>query len=404
MSSNGKQATDVVIVSGARLPQGKFLGALKPFSAVQLGSMAVRAAVERSGLPPESISEVIIGQVVAAGSGQAVPRQIWVGAGLPDTVGGTAVNKACGSSLKAVMLAANGIKAGDGLAYVAGGTESMSNAPYLDMAARSGARYGHVELKDSLQHDGLYCSMTDKLMGNAAEFIADQLEISREEMDEFALSSHQKAFAATEAGKFKAEIVPVALQDKRGTTLMERDEPIRPETTLEALAKLKPAFDPNGRVTAGNAPGLNDGAAAVVVTRRDFAERHGVQPLARIVGYGQAALDPRWIFYAPVKAIPIALQRANWRMADVDLFEINEAFAAQVLADVRGLAREGYELPMEKLNVHGGAIALGHPIGASGARVLITLIHALKDRGLKRGIAALCLGGGEAVAMAVEVE
>ncbi|PJF34410.1 MAG: acetyl-CoA C-acyltransferase, partial [Candidatus Thermofonsia Clade 1 bacterium] len=199
-------------------------------------------------------------------------------------------------------------------------------------------------------------------------------------------------------------IVPVALQDKRGTTLMERDEPIRPETTLEALAKLKPAFDPNGRVTAGNAPGLNDGAAAVVVTRRDFAERHGVQPLARIVGYGQAALDPRWIFYAPVKAIPIALQRANWRMADVDLFEINEAFAAQVLADVRGLAREGYELPMEKLNVHGGAIALGHPIGASGARVLITLIHALKDRGLKRGIAALCLGGGEAVAMAVEVE
>jgi acetyl-CoA C-acetyltransferase len=404
MTTDGKHATDVVIVSGARLPQGKFLGALKPFSAVQLGSMAVRAAVERSGLPPESIDEVIIGQVVAAGSGQAVPRQVWLGAGFPDTVGGTAVNKACGSSLKAVMLAANAIKAGDGVAYVAGGTESMSNAPYLDMAARSGARYGHVELKDSLQLDGLFCSMTDQLMGNAAEFIADQLEISREEMDEFALSSHQKAAAAAEAGKFEAEIVPVAVQDKKGAFVLDRDEPIRPETTLEALAKLKPAFDPNGRVTAGNAPGLNDGAAAVVVTRRDFAEQHGVQPLARIVAYGQAALDPRWIFYAPVKAIPIALQRAGWQMADVDLFEINEAFAAQVLADVRGLAREGYELPMHKLNVNGGAIALGHPIGASGARVLVTLIHALKDRGLQRGIAALCLGGGEAVAMAIALE
>jgi acetyl-CoA C-acetyltransferase len=404
MTTDGKHATDVVIVSGARLPQGKFLGALKPFSAVQLGSMAVRAAVERSGLPPESIDEVIIGQVVAAGSGQAVPRQIWLGAGFPDKVCGTAVNKACGSSLKAVMLAANAIKAGDGVAYVAGGTESMSNAPYLDMAARSGARYGHVELKDSLQLDGLFCSMTDQLMGNAAEFIADQLEISREEMDEFALSSHQKAAAAAEAGKFEAEIVPVAVQDKKGAFVLDRDEPIRPETTLEALAKLKPAFDPNGRVTAGNAPGLNDGAAAVVVTRRDFAEQHGVQPLARIVAYGQAALDPRWIFYAPVKAIPIALQRAGWQMADVDLFEINEAFAAQVLADVRGLAREGYELPLHKLNVNGGAIALGHPIGASGARVLVTLIHALKDRGLQRGIAALCLGGGEAVAMAIALE
>ncbi|MFN7209139.1 MAG: thiolase family protein [Aggregatilineales bacterium] len=404
MTTNGKQASDVVILSGARLPQGKFLGALKPFSAVQLGSMAVRAAVERSGLPPESISEVIIGQVVAAGCGQAVPRQIWIGAGFPTSVGGIAVNKACGSSLKAVMLAANGIKAGDGVAYVAGGVESMSNAPYLDMTARSGARYGHVELKDSLQHDGLFCSITDQLMGNAAEFIADQLEVSREEMDEFALSSHQKAAAATEAGKFKAEIVPVTLQDKKGALTLDRDEPIRPDTTMEALAKLKPAFDPNGRVTAGNAPGLNDGASAVVVARRDFAERHGAQPLARVVGYGQAALDPRWLFYAPVKAIPTALERAGWRMADVDLFEINEAFAAQVLADLRGLAREGYELPMDKLNVNGGAIALGHPVGASGARVLITLIYALKDRGLKRGVAALCLGGGEAVAMAVEVE
>ncbi len=404
MATNGKHATDVVIVGGARLPQGKFLGALKPFSAVQLGSMAVSAAIQRSGLPAESISEVIFGQVVPAGSGQAVPRQIWVGAGLPERVSGTAVNKACGSSLKAVMLAASAIKADDGSAYVAGGTESMSNAPYLDMAARSGARYGHVELKDSLQFDGLFCSMTNQIMGSAAEFIANQLEVSREEMDEFALSSHQKAAAATEAGKFKHEIAPITLKDKKGDLIMDRDEPIRADTTLEGLAKLKPAFDPNGRVTAGNAPGLNDGAAALVVARRDFADQHGAQPLARIVGYGQAALDPRWIFYAPVKAIPIALQRAGWQMAEVDLFEINEAFAAQVLADVRGLAREGYELPMHKLNVNGGAIALGHPIGASGARVLLTLIYALKDRGLKRGVAALCLGGGEAVAMAVEVE
>jgi acetyl-CoA C-acetyltransferase len=404
MTTNGKHATDIVIVGGARLPQGKFLGALKPFSAVQLGSLAVSAAVQRSGLPAESISEVIFGQVVPAGSGQAVPRQIWIGAGLPNSVSGTAVNKACGSSLKAVMLAASAIKAGDGSAYVAGGSESMSNAPYLDMAARSGARYGHVELKDSLQFDGLFCSMTDQIMGSAAEFIANQLEVSRDEMDEFALSSHQKAAAATEAGKFKQEMVTITLKDKKGDLIMDRDEPIRADTTLDGLAKLKPAFDPNGRVTAGNAPGLNDGAAAVVVARRDFADQHGAQPLARIVGYGQAALDPRWIFYAPVKAIPIALQRAGWQMADVDLFEINEAFAAQVLADVRGLAREGYKLPMHKLNVNGGAIALGHPIGASGARVLLTLIYALKDRGLKRGVAALCLGGGEAVAMAVEVE
>lgn len=404
MTINNQHPDDLVIVAAARTPQGKFAGALKPFSAVQLGIEATKAAFARTSLPPESISEVILGQVVAAGSGQAVPRQVWIGAGYSDKVGGVAINKACGSGMKAVMLAANGLKAGDGDAYLAGGIESMSNAPYLDFQARYGARYGSFELKDSIQHDGLWCAMQNWLMGNAAEFIGRELKVTRAEMDEFALSSHQKAAAATENGKFKDEIIPLTVKDKKGDLLIDRDEPIRPETTLEALSKLKPAFEESGSVTAGNAPGLNDGAAMIIVTTRAFAEKHGAQPLAKIVSYGQAAVAPAWLFYAPVKAIPVALARANWKMEDVDLFEINEAFAAQVLADVRGLAREGYELPMNKLNVNGGAIALGHPIGASGARIIVTLIHALKDRGLQRGVASLCLGGAEAVAMAIEVE
>jgi len=402
--TNGKHPDDVVIVGAARTPQGKFLGQLQSLKAVQLGTIAVKAAVERSGIEPGDVDEVILGQVVPAGSGQAVPRQVWLGAGYPDKVGGLAINKACGSGLKAIMLSSSAIRAGDGKAYVAGGMESMSNAPYLDMTARTGARYGNVELKDSLLHDGLWCSLQNWMMGNAAEFIANQMEVTREEMDEFALHSHQKAAAATDAGKFKAEIAPVVIKGKKGDTVIEQDEPIRRDTSLQALASLKPAFETSGRVTAGNAPGLNDGAAAVVLTRRDYAEQHGLTPLAKIVGYGQAAVHPQWLFYAPVKAIPVALDRAGWSMDEVDLFEINEAFAAQVLADVRGLEREGRILPMDKLNVNGGAVALGHPVGASGARVLITLIYALKDRGLKRGIASLCLGGAEAVAMAIEVE
>ncbi|MHB8752780.1 MAG: thiolase family protein, partial [Aggregatilineales bacterium] len=299
--------------------------------------------------------------------------------------------------------ATNAIRAGDGSAFVAGGVESMSNAPYLDFAARTGARYGHTQLKDALLTDGLWCSLENWAMGDAAEFIADQFEVTREEMDEFALESHRKAAAATDSGAFKAEIAPVTLNGKRVTTI-ETDEPIRRNTTLEALAGLKPAFQPQGRVTAGNAPGLNDGAAATVVTTRAYAESHNLHPMARIVAYGQAAVAPKWLFYAPVKAIPIALERSGWTMADVDLFEINEAFAAQVLADLAGLAREGYKLPREKLNVNGGAIALGHPVGASGARVVVTLIHALQARGLKRGVATLCLGGAEAVALALEIE
>lgn len=403
-NGHGKHADDIVILGAARTPQGKFAGQLQPLSAVQLGITAVKAAVERSGIDPADVHEAILGQVVPAGSGQAVPRQVWIGAGYPDKVGGLAINKACGSGLKAIMLASSAIRADDGDLFVAGGMESMSNAPYLDLTARYGARYGHAELRDSLLHDGLWCSLQHWGMGNAAEFIANQFEVEREEMDEFAYQSHQKAAAATDAGKFKAEIVPVTVKTKKGDVVIDQDEPIRRDTTMEALAALKPAFEENGRVTAGNAPGLNDGAAAVVLARRDYAEKHGLTPLARVVAYGQAAVHPQWLFYAPVKAIPIALERAQWSMEDVDLFEINEAFAAQVLADIRALEREGYHLPMEKLNVHGGAIALGHPVGASGARVLITLLHALKDQGLKRGVASLCLGGAEAVAAAVEVE
>lgn len=404
MATNNKHAREAVILGGARTPMGKFLGALSSLSAAELGKVAVRAAVERSGINGDDVQEVIIGNVVSAGVGQALPRQISIGAGLPDHVGGVAVNKVCGSGLKAVMIAASSVRAEDGDLYVAGGTESMSRAPYLNMNLRTGHKYGSVELKDSLMSEGLWCTFCDWAMGNAADFIGRQLEVSREEMDEFAFRSHQLAAAATDAGKFKDEIVPITIKGRKGDTVIDTDESIRRDTSLEALAKLAPAFEEGGRVTAGNAPGLNDGAAAVVVSSREYAEKHGHTPIARIVAYGHAAVEPSWIFYAPVKAVPVALQRAGWTVDDVDLFEFNEAFAAQVLADAKGLQREGYPIPMDKVNVHGGAIALGHPLGASGARVLVTLIHALKDRGLKRGLAALCLGGAEAVAMAVELE
>jgi acetyl-CoA C-acetyltransferase len=399
-----KQANDVVILGSARTPQGKFLGALSSLTAAELGKIAFREAVQRSGINPADVREVFVGNVVSAGVGQALPRQISIGAGVPDSVGGVAINKVCGSGLKSVMFAASSIKAGDGDLYLAGGAESMSRAPYLNDSQRTGSKYGHVQLRDSLQSDGLWCSICDWGMGNAAEFIGRQLEITREEMDEFAYRSHKLAGEATDTGRFKREIVPVKIASRKGETVIDQDEPIRRDTSIEALATLKPAFESDGQVTAGNAPGMNDGAAAVVVSSRAYAEQHGHPPVARIVGYGHAAVDPSWIFYAPVKAIPVALERAGWSVDDVDLFEINEAFAAQVLADLRGLERDGHHVPMDKVNVNGGAIALGHPLGASGARVLVTLIHALQDRGLKRGLAALCLGGGEAVAMAVELD
>ncbi len=399
-----KPQQDVVILSAARTPQGRFLGALASQSAADLGKVAVGAALARSGINAENVNEVVLGNVVSAGTGQALPRQISIGTGMPSSVGGFTVNKVCGSGLKAVMLAASSIKAGDGDLYIAGGVESMSNAPFLNTNMRGGFKYGNVEMRDALLSDGLWCSIEDWAMGDAAEFIADELDITREEMDKFSYHSHRKAATATECGDFATEIAPVTIKTRKGENTITTDEAIRPETTVEVLAKLRPAFKKDGKVTAGNAPGLNDGAAALTVSSRAYAEKNGHTPLARVVGYGHAAVDPAWIFYAPVKAIPIALERAGWTVDDVDLFEINEAFSSQVLADMKGLAKDGYHIPMEKINVNGGAIALGHPLGASGARVLVTLIHALQRRNLKRGLAALCLGGGEAVALAVELE
>jgi acetyl-CoA C-acetyltransferase len=412
MSTNGNYQ-EVVILAGARTPTGKFNGGLSGFTAPELGAWAVQAAVARSRIDPASVYEVIMGQVVPAGTGQAAARQAALGGGLPDTVGATAVNKACGSALKAVMLAANAIAAGEANVFVAGGMESMSNAPYLLPKARQGLRYGHAELQDALLHDGLWCAFQDWAMGNAADFIARQFEVSREEMDEFALRSHQKAAEATIHGRFRDEITPVEIKSRKGTVLIEHDEPIRArfangsfelDTSLPQLAALPPAFAPDGQVTAGNAPGLNDGASAVVVTSRAEAERQGVRPLARIVGYTHAAVHPQWIFSAPAKAIPRLLANIGWPLDTVDLIELNEAFAAQVLANGVDMSRQGLPWNWEKVNVNGGAVALGHAIGSSGTRVLITLLYALQQRGLKRGIASLCLGGGEAVALAVEME
>jgi acetyl-CoA C-acetyltransferase len=393
-----------VILSAARTPSGRFQGSLSGIPAPKLGSIVVKAAVERAGIPELSdIDEVLMGNVVSAGLGQAPARQAAIFAGLPDTVGATTINKVCGSGLKTVMLAAQAIKADDGNLFVSGGMENMSRAPYL-VDGRTGAlRYGHAQLTDALLLDGLWDPFEDWGMGNAAEFIADEFEVTREAMDNFAYNSHMKAIAAIDNGKFKDEITPVEIPGRKGmVTIFETDETPRRDTSIESLAKLKPAFVKDGKVTAGNAPGLNDGAAAVIVASRKKAEDVGSKPIARIVGYAQAAAEPKYLFYAPVKAIPQLLEKVGWTLADVDLIELNEAFAAQVLADGYALADLGWD--WDKVNVNGGAIALGHPIGASGARVLVTLIYALKDRGLKRGIAALCLGGAEAVAMAIEIE
>lgn len=401
MSTNPNEA---VILSAVRTPSGRFQGSLSILPAPRLGAIAVKAAVERAGIPdPAQIDEVILGNVVSAGEGQAPARQAAIFAGLPASVGATTINKVCGSGLKSVMLAAQAIKAGDGHLYVSGGMESMSRAPFLVDGRTGGLRYGHSQLTDALLLDGLWDPFENWGMGNSAEFIAEEYEVSRQAMDEFAMLSHQKAISAIDLGKFKAEITPVELTGKKGdVTLFDTDETPRRDTTLEALGKLKPAFVKDGKVTAGNAPGLNDGAAAVVVASRAKASQMGCKPLARIVGYAQAAVEPKYLFIAPAHAIPRLLEKVGWHLADVDLIELNEAFAAQVLADGYALASQGWD--WDKVNVHGGAIALGHPIGASGARVLTTLIYALKDRGLKRGIASLCLGGAEAVAMAIEVE
>jgi acetyl-CoA C-acetyltransferase len=395
---------DPIILSAGRTASGRFQGSLSGFPAPELGAMVVKAAVERAGITDSAeIDEVLMGNVVSAGLGQNPARQAAIFGGLPESVGATTINKVCGSGLKTAMLAAQSVRVGDGELFVAGGMESMSRAPYLVDGRTGNVRFGHTQLTDALLRDGLWDPFEDWSMGKAAEFIAEEYEVTRQAMDEFALASHKKAIAAIDEGRFNDEIVPVEIRGRKGQiTIFDTDETPRRDTSLELLAKLKPAFQENGKVTAGNAPGLNDGAAAVVVASRSKAEELGAKPLARIVGYSQAAVAPKYLFDAPSHAIPRLLEKTGWKLQDVDLIELNEAFAAQALANGYALMDLGWN--WEKVNVNGGAIALGHPIGASGARVLTTLLYALRDRGLSRGIASLCLGGAEAVAMAIEVE
>ncbi len=398
--SNERKA---VILSAARTPIGKFQGGLSAIPAVKLGAAAVQAAVERAGVDPKEIEEVLMGQVVQAGSGQASARQAAIFAGLPASVGASTINKVCGSGLKAVMFAAQAICARDADLIVAGGMESMSRAPYLVNGRLGEMKFGHRQLVDSLLHDGLWDPFENWGMGMAAEFIADEYKISREAMDDFALRSHQKATAAQEAGKFKAEIAPIQITGRKGeVTILETDEGPRKEISLESLAQLKPAFKTDGKVTPGNSSSMNDGAAAVLVASCAYAEKNNLPPIAYVIDYAQFSTESKYLFAAPIQSISKLLKKIGWTFADVDLIEINEAFAAQVLADGYAFADQGWD--WGKVNVNGGAIALGHPLGASGTRVLTTLIYALKDRGLKRGITSLCLGGGEAVAMAIETE
>jgi len=394
---------EAVILSAARTPIGKFQGALSNIPAPKLGSIAIEEAVKRAGIDPAELDEVFMGNVVAAGLGQAPARQSGIFGGVPATVSATTLNKVCGSGLKAAMLSAQAIRAGDGDLFIAGGFESMSRAPYLVSGRMGELKFGNTQMTDSLLNDGLWDPFENWGMGNSAEFIADEYEVTREAMDKLSFESHQKAVAAQESGKFKDEIVPVEVPGRKGqVTVVEQDEGPRKETTLEALSKLKPVFKSDGRVTAGNSSQMSDGGAAVVVASRAYAEKKNLKPIAKIVGYAQAAVEPKYLFAAPAHALPKLLKKVGWTLKDVDLIELNEAFAAQVLADGYALADQGWD--WGKVNVNGGAIALGHPLGASGTRVLTTLIYALKNRGLKRGIASLCLGGGEAVAMAVEME
>jgi acetyl-CoA C-acetyltransferase len=391
---------DPVLVSAVRTPTGRFLGGLASLRATELGARAIRAAIERAGdFPVSEIDEVIMGNVVSAGEGQAPARQAGIGGGVPVDIPAVTVNKVCGSGLKAVMLASQAIKAGDGNLYIAGGMESMSNAPYLLPKGRTGYRMGNGEIIDAVVNDGLWCAFEHIHMGEEAEIIADKFDISREAQDRLAYESHMKAQAATEAGRFADEIVPIEIADKKGSVTVDRDEPIRPDTTLEALGKLGPAFrKQGGTVTAGNAPGLSDGASATVVASEAYARAHDLPILARITGYAAAAIEPKYIFACPPRAVHRLLERTGQKMSDFDLIEVNEAFAAQVLANGKEL-----EWDWARVNPNGGAIALGHPIGSSGSRVLTTLVYELRRRGGGRGLATLCLGGGGAVAMSVEV-
>jgi len=386
-----------VIVSAVRTPIGKFLGTLAGIPAQKLGALAVKEAVLRAGLKPEQIDEVIMGNVVGAGLGQNPARQAAIFGGIPDTVPAMTVNKVCGSSLKAVVLAAQAIKCGDAEVIVAGGMESMSNAPYLMKNARGGFRMGNQTVYDAMIHDGLWDAYNDYHMGNTGEVVAERWNVTREEQDQWAVNSHRKAIAAIDAGMFKREIVAVEIPTKKGDPVrFDTDESPRRETTIEALRALKPAFKKDGTVTAGNAPGVNDGASALVIMSKAAAKRLGLKPRAEIVAYASSGLAPELVMMAPEKAVRMLWEKTGWTPDGVDLYEFNEAFAVQQVALQRVLG-----LNPQKHNVRGGAVALGHPIGASGARILTTLLHALEDRNEEKGIASLCLGGGNAVGMAI---
>ena len=388
-----------VIVSAARLPTGKFLGALKSLPATDLGARVVREAVARAGIEPEVVDECIMGNVVSAGAGQAPARQAAIRGGLGDHVAALTINKVCGSGLKAVMLASQGIATGDIDVAVAGGMESMSNCPYMLTRAREGIRMGNAEVLDSMIHDGLWCSLENQGMGIACEAVVERYGVSRDEQDAFAAASHHKAARAIRECWFKDEILPVEIPRRRGDPIrLAYDEAVRPDTSAEALSRLRPAFKKDGgTVTAGNAPGVNDGAAAVVIMGADRAESLGLTPMARVVGQAVSGLAPKWLLMTPVEAVRKLLAKVGWSMDDVDLVELNEAFSAQAVAVIRELG-----IDPEKVNVNGGAVALGHPIGASGARILTTLLYAMRLRDAKRGVATLCLGGGNGVALAVE--
>ena len=390
---------EAVIVSAVRTPTGKFLGGLKDLKATELGAMAVREAVRRAGIDPASVDECIMGNVVSAGAGQAPARQAAIHGGLSNSVGALTINKVCGSGLKAVMLATQGIKLGDIDIAVAGGMESMSNCPYLMTKVREGLRMGDGAIIDSMIHDGLWDSFHNIHMGLTGEHVSEKYHVTREEQDKYAADSHRKAAHATREGWFRDEILPVSLPQKKGDPIVvDRDESIREDTTAESLARLKPAFKKDGTVTAGNAPGVNDGAAAVVVMGADVAARLNLKPLARVVGYATAGLEPKLVMMTPVEAVRKLNAKTGWKMDDAELVELNEAFSVQAVAVTRELG-----LDPARVNVQGGAVALGHPIGASGARILTTLLYSLKRQGKKRGIATLCLGGGNGVAMAVEL-
>jgi acetyl-CoA C-acetyltransferase len=392
------ELNEAVIISAARTPVGKFLGSLKNFTAPQLGAIVVRESVKRAGVKPEDVDEVIMGCVIQAGLGQNPARQAALHGGIPSTVSAVTVNKVCGSGLKAVMMAAQGVQLGDVDIVVAGGMESMSNAPYLIPKAREGYRLGNGELVDSMINDGLWCAFENYHMGCTGEVVADEYKISRAEQDEFAVNSHRKAAAAIEAGRFKDEIVPIEIPQKKGQTLVfDTDETVREDTSTEVLGKLKPAFKTEGTVTAGNAPGVNDGASAVVVTSLRRARELGVEPMARIVAQATAGVEPRLVMMAPVEAVRKLFKKTGWSPSEVDLIELNEAFSVAAVAVTRELG-----LDPEKVNVNGGAVALGHAIGQSGSRLLTTILYELKRRDARRGIVSLCLGGGNAVAMAIE--